>query len=179
MIFPPITEIETYRLKLRRLRMEDDADFFRFGSDPDVCRYMLWKPHRSIEETRNSIRTSLLRYGSEPYYRWGIALRETDKLIGMIQLLAFDTDNDRCSFAYMIAKDYWGNGYGPEALTAAMEFAFREMRVHKITAEHFSENRASGAAMRKAGMIRLKTVPAKYEKDGIQYDADQYEKQVY
>ena len=176
MIFAPISEIETLRLRLRRLRMEDAENFFRFGSDTEVCRYMLWQPHSSIEETGNSIRTSLLRYDTEPYYRWAIALRDSDQLIGMIQLLAFDTDSDSCSFAYMLSKEHWGNGYGPEALAAAMDFAFREMGIKKITADHFSENTASGAAMRKAGMIYTKTIPAKYEQDGKQFDADQYER---
>lgn len=176
MFFVPISQIETQRLRLRRLRMEDAEDFFRFGSDTDVCRYMLWQPHSSIEVTRNSIHASLLRYDTEAYYRWGIALQDSDRLIGMIQLLAFDPDADTCSFAYMISKDHWGNGYGPEALSAAMDFAFREMGIRKITADHFSENTASGAAMRKAGMLRTGTIPAKYEKGGKQFDADQYER---
>lgn len=178
MIFAPIVQLITPRLKLRKLQLEDADDFFLFASDRDVCRYMFWVPHKSVEESKSSIDTSLLRYDNQPYYRWGIALKDSDRLIGIVQLLAFDSEESCCSFAYMISKDHWGNGYGPEALRAAMNFAFTKMQIRKITADHFSENTASGAAMRKAGMVYVKTIPGKYEKDGKQYDADQYEKTV-
>lgn len=179
MIFAPITQLITSRLKLRKLRLEDADDFFLFAADADVCRYMFWIPHESVEESKASIAASLLRYDTQPYYRWGIALKDSDRLIGIVQLLAFDPDDNSCSFAYMINKDHWGNGYGPEALRAAMDFAFTKMQIRKIAADHFSENTASGAAMRKSGMVYVKTIPEKYEKAGKRYDADQYEKVAY
>ena len=111
MKYAAFTELFTPRLNLRKLQSEDAYDFFQFGGDKEVCRYMLWKPHETIADSEASIRTSLLRYDSEPYYRWGIALKDTNQLIGMIQLLSFDENTSSCSFAYMLSQQHWGKSY--------------------------------------------------------------------
>lgn len=175
MKYAAFSEILTPRLKLRKLRIEDACDFFQFAGNPQVCQYMLWTPHKAIADSEDSIRTSLLRYDTEAYYRWGIALKETDQLIGIIQLLGFDENASRCSFAYMLSQQHWGKSYATEALKAAIDFAFSQMEIQTITADHFAENPASGAAMRKSGMVYLKTIPEKYEKDGKRFDAIVYQ----
>ena len=75
----------------------------------------------------------------------------------------------------MIGQDFWGKGYGTEALRAVLDFAFEKMRVQKVIADHFSVNPASGGCMRKAGMTHIRTLPQKYEKNGSLFDAEEYE----
>lgn len=167
-------QLTTSHLRLRKLRRGDAADLFRFGSDEAVCRYMLWEPHGAVEESAASIEKSLRGYETGKYYRWGIALAESDTLIGIISLHNFDEERSACSFAYMLAREHWGKGYGTEALEAVIRFAFERMDMERIEADHFSENPASGAVMRKAGMRHVGTVSGKYEKDGRRYDAEAY-----
>ena len=135
---------------------------------------MLWKPHQDISESLTSIEKSLTRYNEGKYYRWGIARRETDALIGIIDLLGFDEERNNCSFAYMIAEDFWGKGYGTEALKVVLDFAFQQLKVAAVEADHFGDNTASGAVMRKTGMQYIGTESGKYEKNGISYDAPRY-----
>ena len=78
-------------------------------------------------------------------------------------------------FAYMLGCDYWNRGYGTEALKAVIRFAFEELEMKRIVADHMVENPASGAVMRKAGMVHTGTQRAKYEKAGRVYDAEVYE----
>lgn len=167
--------LTTPRLVLRRLRETDTEDFFqRLGSSEAVTRHMLWVPHRDISESAASIQKVLKRYSGGRCYRWGIALGQEDTLIGIIELLAFDEEANTCSFAYMLGQDFWGKGYGTEAVTAALDFAFTHMGIQAVIADHFVENPASGAVMRKAGMRYVRTIPQKYEKNGIRHDAAQY-----
>ena len=51
---PPV--LETADLTLRPVRMKDADDIFRYASDPEVARYVLWDPHRSLAETRRVVR---------------------------------------------------------------------------------------------------------------------------
>lgn len=175
MEYIPIPDITTQRLRLRKLNEGDIPLYFqRLFSSPSVARYMLWQPHKDISESAASVQKILKRYEAGNYYRWGIALREDDSLIGILELLRFDETENTCSFAYMLGEDFWGRGYGAEALEAAFRFAFTQMKLSAIYADHFSDNPASGAAMRKAGMQYLGTIPGKYEKQGIRHDAAEY-----
>lgn len=167
-------EIKTHRLHLRKLCREDVARFFGFAGSEAVTKYMLWKPHRELSESVASIEKAISRYENGNSYRWAIALGENDSLIGIIDLLGFNGTENTCSFAYMIAEEYWGRGFGTEALTAVLEFAFTKLNVAAVEADHFAENAASGAVMRKVGMKYCGTVPGKYEKNGMIYDAVQY-----
>ena len=168
-------QLETERLILRKLKRTDAYDFFvRFGGNENVAKYMLWKPHKSIKDTEESIENTLRRYEDGKCYRWGITLSSDDSLIGMIDLLRFDEDENSCSFAYMIGDSFWGNGFGTEALSAVLRYAFEKMNMQVVRADHITQNVASGAVMRKAGMYYVKTHNSKYEKDGRYYDADEY-----
>lgn len=175
MEFADIQELRTRRLRLRKLTMADVPLYYaRLGSSPAVTEHMLWNPHRSIDESRASIQKALRRYEAGRCYRWGIALREEDSLIGVIELLNFHEQEGTCSFAYMLGEAFWGKGYGTEALEAAIGFAFEVLQVTAIVVDHFAENPASGAVMRKAGMRYTETIPGKYEKNGILHDAAEY-----
>ena len=168
--------IETERLLLRKLQMEDVYEYYeRLFGDGDVSRYMLFDPHQDISESLASLQRKLDRYEEEDYYCWGITRKEEDSLIGLVELLRFDELESSCSFVYMLGCDYWNKGYGTEALKAVFRFAFEELEMDRITADHMTKNGASGAVMQKAGMTHLGTEPGKYEKLGLSYDAEVYE----
>lgn len=176
MKYAPFTILETPRLILRDIRMEDIQEYYeRLFGDGDVCRYLLFDPHQDIGESLQSIEKTLNRYAEGRCYRWGIALKEDDSLIGVIELLRFEEDTGTCSFAYMLGCDYWNQGYGTEALKEVIRFAFEEMEISRILVDHMTDNPASGAVMRKAGMTHIDTETAKYEKHGIFHDAEIYE----
>jgi [ribosomal protein S5]-alanine N-acetyltransferase len=54
--------------------------------------------------------------------------------------------------------EWWNKGYGTEALRAIVEFGFRHMNIHKITAAHNTDNPASGKVMAKVGMEQEGTI---------------------
>jgi ribosomal-protein-alanine N-acetyltransferase len=175
MMFPKMKELRTERLTLRKLRPSDAKVYYdRIGSSEAVTQFMLWNPHRDLSESVASIEKALRRYEAGKCYRWGIALQEDDSIIGVIELLRFDEEKGSCSFAYMLGEDFWGRGYGTEALKAALSFAFREMEVDAVEADHMEENEPSGAVMRKAGMRYMGTEKEKYEKNGKLHDARVY-----
>jgi ribosomal-protein-alanine N-acetyltransferase len=172
MKYVPFTELTTDRLRLRKLTLGDIPLYYeRIGSSPEVTQYMLFQPHRDISESVASVQKALGRYAQGKCYRFCIAMKDSDELIGIIEPLRFGEAASTCSFAYMLGKEFWGRGYGTEALKAVLDFLFERMEMERVEADHMAENAASGAVMRKAGMVPTAAVPGKYEKNGILHDA--------
>ena len=176
MRYAEFRQIETERLILREIRMEDVYEYYeRLFGDGDVCRYLLFDPHQDIGESLAAIQEIRQQYEQGRFYRWGITEKGEDSLIGVIGLVRIDEEKSECSFAYLLGCDYWGKGYGTEALKAVIAFAFEELEIRRIVADHMAENPASGAVMRKAGMNHIGTEKAKYEKQCVLHDAEIYE----
>lgn len=168
-------QLQTPRLTLRSFRPEDAASFFtRLAGNEKVTKSMMWITHHELSQSEETIRKILLRQEAGKAYCWAIALPETDELIGRIDLLGFEEEKESCSFAYMLSPDHWNKGYGTEAVKAVFDFAFRELEIQTITADHFADNPASGAVMVKAGMTRMGVTPLKYQKEGQLHDAVHY-----
>ena len=176
MRYADFRHLETERLILRDIRMEDIQEYYeRLYGDGDVCRYLLFDPHQDIGESLASIEDVLQKYEEGRFYRWGITEKEDGSLIGVIGLVRIDENTNTCSFAYLLGCDYWNKGYGTESLKAVIRFAFEEMEMERIVADHMVGNPASGAVMRKVGMTHIGTEKAKYDKCGTVFDAEVYE----
>ena len=145
--------LETPRLMLRALSREDIPAYYdRLGSSEDVTRYMLFQPHRDISESVASIEKALCRYETGKCYRWAIALKESNELIGILEPLRFDEEKDTCSFAYMLGKDFWGRGYATEALGAVLELG-KKFGFHRAEARFMPQNQASIRVAEKNGFF--------------------------
>lgn len=167
--------IETERLILRQLQMEDVYEYYeRLFGDGDVSRYMLFEPHQDIGESLESLQRKLARYEEGGYYCWGVTRKEEDGLIGLIELLRLDEEQESGSFVYMLGCDYWNQGYGTEMLQAVFRFAFEELELERIVADHISKNPASGAVMRKCGMQYEGRLRQKLCNKGRYVDVDLY-----
>lgn len=176
MRFAEFHPIETERLLLRQLQLGDVYEYYeRLFGDADVSRYMLFDPHQTIMESLESVQRKLARYEEGNFYCWGVELKEEPGLMGLVELVRLDEQADTCSFAYMLGCNYWNQGYGTELLKAVFRFAFEELEVERIVADHMTPNVASGKVMEKAGMKHIGTETGKYEKLGQRFDAEIYE----
>lgn len=53
---------------------------------------------------------------------------------------------------YAIAADHWGRGYATDAVTTLVDFGFRKLKLHRISAAMGPDNAASIAIVRRLGM---------------------------
>lgn len=151
-LFRSLPEIATPRLLLRKFRRGDAAAVFAYASDPEVARYTIWDHHRSIKTTRRFVDLVLKAYRQGQPAPWAIVLRSNDKLIGAIGLRNWAVDHSRAEVGYVLARDYWGQGYVSEALHAVLEFGFSRMSLNRIEAKCVPENLGSIRVLEKAGM---------------------------
>lgn len=145
--------LETGRLILRRLTIEDaEKCFSNWMSDPEVTKYLTWKTHENVEETRAILEDWSKKYQDNDYYQWVIALKDNDEPIGTISVVSTNENIDVAEIGYCIGKKWWRQGYTSEALARVLAFLFEEVKANKVYASHDIENPNSGKAMRKCGM---------------------------
>ena len=147
-------ELETPRLLLRRLQMRDANDIYRYSRDVEVARHVLWEAHTSIGDSRAYLRYMLRRYRQREAASWGIEYRATGQIIGTIGFMWIQTDNSAAEVGYSLSRDFWNRGIMTEALKAVIAHGFGPMNLNRIEAQHETTNPASGAVMRKCGMVR-------------------------
>ena len=148
-------ELETSRLKLRYITQEDTRRIYEcWASDPDVARYVTWYAHESIDQTKEYISFIMNEYKKHDCYRWGIALKSTNELIGMIDVVGYH--NGAPVVGYCSGKAYWGNGYMTEALSAVVKDLF-ENGFDTIVIEAVDENIASNKVILKNGFKLVAT----------------------
>jgi [ribosomal protein S5]-alanine N-acetyltransferase len=158
-IFSGTPKIETERLILRKLVISDAQSVFdHWLSDERVTDNLIKGAHKNVSETIERVNKIISDYGSEDFCYWGIELKTDGELIGAIDFYNFDPATENCEVGYSIGYQWWNQGYGTEALRAVIEFGFKHMNIHKISAAHNLDNEASGKIMIKAGMVHEGTI---------------------
>ncbi|KZE69183.1 acetyltransferase [Fictibacillus phosphorivorans] len=146
-------KLETDRLILRKLELKDAQSVFNHWlSDDRVSNNRVNAAHHSVSQTMERVAKIVSQYENKEFCYWGIELKETGELIGEIDLYNFDKLTENGEVSYSLGYDWWNRGYGTEALRAVVEFGFRHMNIHKISAAHNTDNPASGRIMHKVGM---------------------------
>lgn len=146
-------ELETRRLLLRPWR-ESDADeaFAHWMNDPDVTKFLTWRPHGDISVTRALLKAREEVCASPDCYHWAIVLKEGNVLIGDIEAGIVDPYQLCGSLGYCLGKEWWGNGLMTEALGEVLRYCFEECGFRRIAGSHAAENIGSSHVMQKCGL---------------------------
>lgn len=144
--------LETKRLILRRMNMNDAKDVFAYSKDPEVARYVLWSAQKELWEAKDYCRFMMRRYRNDQPSSWGIIDKATNRLVGTIGYMDYNEDNATVEVGYSLARWLWNGGYMTEALTRVIAYTFEAMDVNRIEAQHELENPSSGRVMQKCGM---------------------------
>ncbi len=147
--------VETERLFMRRLIVQDAPALFAIDSDPRVSCYLLWDPHPTLSYTKQYLRNLMRLYVNHKYYEWGVFLKESGTLIGTCGITAFNYLANSAEIGYSFGVPYWGNGYATEAVGATLKYGFELLRLSNMKACYAMVNRASAAVLHKNGMSFL------------------------
>ncbi len=91
-------------------------------------------------------------------------LRENDKLIGDISLTQIVRgDLQSCYTGFTLDKEHNTKGYTTEALQLVVDFAFRELKLHRIEAGAMLDNIASIRVLEKVGFKKRRYSERKYK----------------
>ena len=81
--------LETPRLILRKLRMEDAEDMFEYAQDRELGLNGLWLPYTQLQESIDDIAEALEAYEKGNFWDWAIEHRAEGKMIGLLFGAAF------------------------------------------------------------------------------------------
>jgi RimJ/RimL family protein N-acetyltransferase len=148
----PPEMIQTERLLLRKPRIEDAPAIFEgYAQDPEVTRYLTWKPHKNIRESEEFLHACGQLWRAEKDFAYAITLKGDDKLIGMFALHPM---NLKIEVGYALARPHWGKGYTTEILRAMIEWVLGQPDIFRVQAFCDVDNIGSARVMEKAGMER-------------------------
>jgi ribosomal-protein-alanine N-acetyltransferase len=137
---------------LLRRPVRDDASsiFDRYASDPDVCHYLSWPLHRTVEDTLAFLQFSDSEWSKWPAGPYLMFALDDGRLLGSTGL-AFDIP-DRSAAGYVLAKDSWGQGYATEAMLAMRQLC-TDLNVSRLYACCHPDHIASRRVLEKSGLL--------------------------
>lgn len=150
--------IQTSRLTLRPFSLDDAPDVQRLAGDKAIAETTVLVPHPYEDGLAEEwICSHQPNWDKRKSIHWAVVLSSTNELIGAITI-RLDFPNEKGNLGYWIGKPYWNNGYVTEVSQAAVDWAFKDLSLNRIESDHFSSNPASGAVMRKLGMVHEGTM---------------------
>jgi len=165
--------IETKRLILRPVTENDAEAIFEYCQNENVGINAGWKPHESIEETREIMKLVFLNKENV----FGLVLKENGKLFGSIGLIPDPKrQNDQTRMlGYAIGERYWNKGYATEAVQSLIRFGFDNLGLQLISAYCYPYNHSSKMVLKKCGFNYEGTLRmAEKRYDGAILDNDCY-----
>ena len=114
--------MQTERIILRPWQESDAEALYKYASNPEVGPRAGWPPHKSVEESREIIRTIFSGEGM-----WAVVLKKTNEPIGCAGYLTSDHSNlkiaaDECEVGYWIGQPYWNQGICTEAMKLVVDY---------------------------------------------------------
>lgn len=146
MLHTPV--LETKRLSLRPITLEDGPAILAIRSDQENMRYVSMTPYQDLERAQRFILAVTSDVGQGEVCFWGICLKETQELIGTICLWSFSEDFKSAEVGYELLVSHQGQGLMREALKAVIAFGFKKLKMSQIIAVTHQENSRSTGLLR-------------------------------
>ena len=141
--------IHTQRLILRKFAFDDARAMFKnWGNDERVTRFLTWRPHKSIDVTKQFLEAWCASYEEPNTYNW--AMEYEGEPIGGISVVKLNENSERAELGYCMGYDYWNKGLMTEAAKAVVDFLFSEVGVNRVEISHAVKNPASGRVAQNA-----------------------------
>lgn len=163
--------ISTPRVVLRWISEDDIDSLYEIFSSPQVMRYWSSPPLANREAAAELQREIADGNESETMLKWGIALRDSNTVIGTTTLFNLSLDNGRAELGYAMAHAHWGKGYMNEALTALVSHAFEVMELRRLEADVDPRNAASIRTLERLGFQREGFLRERWHVNGEIQDA--------
>jgi len=151
-IFSNIPTLNTDRILLRKITLDDVDDMYDYATDPLVTEYLTWSPHPDKACTLNYISSLQSRYKTGDFFDWAIVHKDSGKMIGTCGFTKFDYANNSAEIGYVLNRNYHGQGIIPEAASEVIKFGFDRLGINRIEGRFIIGNDASRRVMEKIGM---------------------------
>jgi ribosomal-protein-alanine N-acetyltransferase len=120
------TELQTSRLHIRELTMNDEEALKEFTADPEAMRFFTMIDTKDPKASTQWIERQLKRYEDTGMGLWALIDKQSGSYVGQCGLLVQEVDETtELEIGYNLLTRCRGNGYASEAAAACREYAFK------------------------------------------------------
>ncbi|WP_130733662.1 GNAT family N-acetyltransferase [Flavobacterium sp. J27] len=149
-------KLETERLILRPLHLNDADDMFAMDSNPKVHIYLGNTPFKTKEESIGYLKNVLQQYEQYGIGRFAMITKDGNRFVGWCGLkFITEIENNHSNFydiGYRLKEEFWGKSYAYEAAKVWYEFAFSNLKVDTLYASAHIDNKGSRRILEKIGL---------------------------
>jgi [ribosomal protein S5]-alanine N-acetyltransferase len=147
--------LETKRLRLRHLTVDDLDELFRLYRDPEIRKYFP-EGVLTLAGAREELGWHIDTYEQHPQLGlWATIHKETGRFIGRCGLLPWEIDGiQEIEIAYLIDKAFWNQGLATEAAQGLLRYGFENLNLRRMICLMHPDNLASQRVAEKIGMTR-------------------------
>jgi RimJ/RimL family protein N-acetyltransferase len=143
--------IETRRLTLRKLSVEDAPFILRLVNEPSFLQFIGDKGVRNLEDARQYILNGpVASYAQNGFGLFLVQLKTNQAPLGMCGLLKRETLED-VDIGFAFLPEFWNKGYAFEAAAGVFSYAKDVLKLPRIVAITNKDNDASGKLLEKLG----------------------------
>lgn len=162
--------IETSRLLLLTFTFEDCSDILKnWIADPKIQNEYGEPIYTNEADVNKLLDKWISNYRNLDFYKWAIIEKESNKNIGQIAFCKVYSEHETVEIEYCIGKDFWGKGYEGEALSAVIDYTFKNTDFIKLEAFHRVENIKSGRVLEKSIMNITENVQRFFRENMLPY----------
>ncbi|NIF05758.1 GNAT family N-acetyltransferase [Chryseobacterium sp. Tr-659] len=126
--------LETERLILRQLTLNDSQDLFEYFSLDEVMEYYDLDTFKTLEDSQQIIQHFNTEFDKGKGFRWALELKSEKKVIGTCGYHNWYREHFRAEIGYELNPKFWKQSYMKEAVLPILTFGFETMRLHRIDA---------------------------------------------
>ncbi|MCJ7695679.1 MAG: GNAT family N-acetyltransferase [Anaerolineaceae bacterium] len=162
--------LETERLILQQMTLEDTDFVFQHFSDSAVFQYLMDEPPVTEYAQAQEIIQFYLEPEGKTHNRWLMVRKSDQQSIGTCGFHKWDKRYFRAEIGYDLSPSFWRQGYMKEALRAVISNGFEQMRLNRIEALVYVENDRSIQLLQRLGFKQEGVLRDYFYLDGNFFD---------
>lgn len=151
-VFQDLPTLASERLLMQKMTERDTDDMFAYTSDADLLRFLPLNVTPTRDDAEMAIHNFMDMYRARRVAPWGITIKATGKHIGICGFESWNPVTDRAEIGFLIAREFWRQGYASEAARRVMRFGYEKMGLNRIEARVKPDNESSRLLLGKLGM---------------------------
>ena len=152
--------LETHRLRLRRLSVDDAGFVLRLLNEPSFIQNIGDRGVRAVEDAQAYILNGpVASYEKHGFGLWMVETKECETHIGICGLLKREVLED-VDIGYALLPEFWSKGYALESASGVLSYAREKLGLNRVVAVVNPKNQSSIRLLEKLGfafekMVRL------------------------
>jgi len=136
-------KLETERLALRPININDKVEIFAYRSDQKTNKYQSWIP-KTIGDVETFIKKNAEQINEpETWFQFLIIEKNSQKVVGDLGVHFWDKENKQVEIGCTLNKNYQKKGYATESVRKVVDYLFTELNKHRIITSIDPNNESS------------------------------------